>query len=86
MVGGGGVPAALLGRQIRVEPKEPKNVTLESTHQDSLLYFLEINILKKVNYLMSDQVTAINKQSILGFRQKFSKWVFSEAVDDKTAD
>lgn len=35
---------------------------------------------------MSEQVTAKNKQSILGFRQKFSKWVFFEAVKDKRAD
>lgn len=35
---------------------------------------------------MSEQVTAINKQSILGFRQEFSKWAFFEAVKDKTAD
>lgn len=87
--GRGGVPATLLGRQIRVEPKESKDVTLvstELTHQDSLLYFLEMNILKKVNYLMSEQVTAINKQTMLGFSHKFTKLVFFEAVKDKTGD
>lgn len=35
---------------------------------------------------MSEQVTAINKQSVLGFRQKFFKWIFFEAVKEKTAD
>lgn len=35
---------------------------------------------------MSEQVTAINKQIVLGLRQKFSKWVFFEAVKDRTTD